>query len=302
MIIVKIAGGLGNQLFKYAAGRALSLKFNTVLKFDLTFFDQPKYHNALRLTKFHFPVEPAQELDWIKLVNRKGNKLIRRLKRMGIKFPPYYRKTHLIENDVMKLVNRKISFLDAHYYIEGWFGNENYFKNYREVLLNEFNMDDMLSKSNKILLHEIVTSNSVAVHIRRGDYLTNRSFNNLTTEYYMKAINFIKDKTDKPFFFFFSDDIQWVKNEFAFLDEAVFVEGNSEHESVFTTKGDIDDLMLMRSCRHNIIANSTFSWWAAWLNTNPDKIIVAPKIWYKNLSAQKKYERSNFVPEQWIKL
>lgn len=302
MIIVKIIGGLGNQLFQYSTGRALALKFNAKLKLDLSFFDEPKYQPSLRLTKFNLPFERADEEDWRYLINAPENKLINLLSRFGVKFSPYHRKTHLIESHVLKIVYQQSQSINRNYYIEGWLGNENYFIEYRNVLLRDLDLDHMLSQTNKELQHRIRTTNSVAVHIRRGDYLTNSYFNYLNQEYYQSCIDYISKHIQCPVFYFFSDDIQWVKNEFCKVPGAVFVDGNSDQDSAYSTSGDISDLMLMRSCKHNIIANSTFSWWGAWLNTNPNKIVIAPKRWYNNLSAQENYECGELVPRTWIKL
>jgi hypothetical protein len=301
MIIVKVIGGLGNQLFQYATGKALALKFNSDLKLDVSFYDDPKYSGSLRLTKFDFPIELAEEYECNGLKNKRGNKFIRLLKHLGIKFPPFYQETHLVESDVMHLFNKESSSLDSKYYIEGWFANENYFKNYRDELLKDFDMDSKLTEPNKALMNEIKRINSVAVHIRRGDYLTNNYFTNLPTEYYFKAINYFCEHIDNPKFYFFSDDIQWVKKEFVTIVGAIFVDSNANLDSANSTSDDISDLMLMRSCKHNIMANSTFSWWGAWLNNNPEKKVVVPKIWFNNLSAQANYENGNFIPAKWIK-
>jgi len=302
MIIVKLAGGLGNQLFQYASGRALSLKFNTQLKLDIRFFEQPKYRKDFRLAKFNLPFQIAEESEYKKLCNLPGNKMIRRLKRMGIKFPPYYRNTHLIEDDIIKLVENKSSVLPSDFYIEGWLANEKYFKNYRQVLIDELNMDHAMSAENLNLREGIKSANAVSVHVRRGDYLTNSYFSNLTRDYYQQAFRWVYENINKPVFYFFSDDIDWVKKEYAFVDEAIFVQGNSLREGTFATHSAIDDLMLMRSCKHNIIANSTFSWWAAWLNTYAEKKVLFPARWFNDAKAQHKFETGNYNPATWIKI
>jgi hypothetical protein len=302
MIVVKVAGGLGNQLFQYAAARALSLKFNTELKLDLRFFDQPKYRKSFQLAPFNLPYIIATEFECKKLSNRPGNKFIKLLKKNGIQFPPYYRPSHLVEDDIMKLLTLNTLKLDSDYYLEGWLGNEMYFKDYRNILLNDLNIDHNLKSHNKKYLSLIEQSNSVSVHIRRGDYLSSAYFNKLSSKYYHDAIQYLQLKIEHPVFFFFSDDIQWVKDNYSYLDHTVFIEGNSKMLGAFSTNGAIDDLMLMRSCKHNIMANSTFSWWGAWMNTNTEKIVVTPQKWYENKKAQLWYETSNFIPGQWVRL
>ena len=302
MIVAKIVGGLGNQLFEYAAARALALHFKTDLKLDLSFFNEPKFKVTYRLDKFNLPFTVATEIDYSKLKNcNKIPKPIRVLKRLGIKIYPYYKKTHIIEQQVLELYKRRKN-INTNYYIEGWLANEIYFKNIRKTLLDELNADYYLKEDNMYLNEEIENNNSVAVHIRRGEYLSNSYFKLLPTSFYENAIKKAKKIFENPTFYFFSDDIKWVKNEFSQVANAVFVDNNSIVQSFYNTVGDIEDLMLMRKCKHQIIANSTFSWWGAWLNKNPSKLVIAPKQWFTNQAAQKRYEKGNLIPKKWIKI
>jgi hypothetical protein len=166
----------------------------------------------------------------------------------------------------------------------------------KELVLNEISKETFKWKS------EIDASNSIAIHVRRGDYMKNPYFYNLETQYYQKAIRFFKEKFSDSQFYFFSDDLQWVRNEFGGKKEYKFVDINNEKIGYFNTIKDTEDLFLISQCKHQIIANSTYSWWGAWLNTNPDKIVITPTKWSNDNEAQKKYEKGDFIPEKWIKI
>ncbi len=137
-------------------------------------------------------------------------------------------------------------------------------------------------------LNSIKNSNSVSLHVRRGDYLKIKNINVLDVDYYMKAVDYIKKNVEKPMFYIFSDDLDWCKNNLGFLNNCNYVD---------LTQTEIDDLKLMSFCQHNIIANSSFSWWGAWLNQNPKKIVIAPKEWLINDPGS-----SNVILSDWIKL
>jgi hypothetical protein len=302
MIIIKIQAGLGNQLFQYATARALSYRYNTDLKVDLSFYNNLKNRNAYRLDKFKLPISIAEISDYDHLKNS-GNipYFFRLLKRLGISISPYYKKTHIVENDILKLFQSGRNLI-GNYYLEGWFFNIHCFQEYRGIIINDLCGSYSLSNDNHSLQNEIKNTNSVAVHIRRGDFLTNAYFKLLPKEYYNNAITLSLDLIEKPVFYFFSNDPKWVKKEFATVPNARFVGNNSVADTDFSTAGDVADLMLIRSCKHQIIANSSFSWWGAWLNENPLKKIFYPAIYYNNSKAQKQYEKNSFIPSDWIKI
>ena len=142
-------------------------------------------------------------------------------------------------------------------------------------------------------LNLIKNKNSVAIHIRRGDYLKNpkaRCFHGILGEdYYKKSISYVKKTVKNPFFFIFSDEVELVKKTFFFFNKKNFI--------FIDTKSTINDLHLMSNCKHFIIANSTFSWWGAWLSKNKHKIILAPKKWVRA-----KISTPDIIPESWIKI
>jgi hypothetical protein len=273
MIIVQATDGLGNQLFQYAIGRKLSLLYKTDLFIDTTHFIGNKHR------KFS-----------LKFFNTKFSE-INNYKRFAIKHPVSFLKLRsgIITNfqeDYTSSVNdfrfTKNSFL------KGYWGNENYFKDIRDVLLSDLQVrNNYESRFFYFLKKEISQDYSVSIHIRRGDYLESRNqaiFLNLDWQYYAQAVELIKSKVLSPKFFIFSDDIQWAKNNLPLqLSDATYINEAKELK-------DFEELMLMSYCSHNIIANSTFSWWAAWLNRNKSKIVIQPKKWYKAKVFQESYE------------
>ena len=136
-------------------------------------------------------------------------------------------------------------------------------------------------------LENIKTTNSVSLHVRRGDYLNLKNIGVLDVDYYKQAVAYIRKNVEKPTFYIFSDDLDWCKKSLGFLDDCIYVD---------RTETEIDDLKLMSCCQHNIIANSSFSWWGAWLNKNPKKTVIAPKSWLLNDP-----DSSNVILSDWVK-
>ena len=281
MIITKIKGGLGNQLFQYAVGRSLALHHKAPLKLDLTIFETYKLHNGYRLDQFEILADIATNDEIVKL---KGGSsvLFSALRKAGL----VKRKSYLKE--------KRSSYFDTsifnnnYVYLDGYWQNELYFSDIRELLLRELVPTISMNDLGFDYLNSIKNSNSVSLHVRRGDYLKIKNINVLDVDYYMKAVDYIKKNVEKPMFYIFSDDLDWCKNNLGFLNNCNYVD---------LTQTEIDDLKLMSFCQHNIIANSSFSWWGAWLNQNPKKIVIAPKEWLINDPGS-----SNVILSDWIKL
>ena len=280
MIIIKIKGGLGNQLFQYAVGRALALHHRSPLKLDLTIFETYKLHRYL-LDQFAIQADIATEDEIIKLKGR-NNVLFSALRKAGL----VKRKSYLKE--------KRSSYFDASVfknddvYLDGYWQNELYFSDIREELVRDLTSISSMSDLGVVYMEGIKKSNSVSLHVRRGNYLNLKNFNVLDIDYYMKAVEYIRKNVEKPTFYIFSDDLEWCKNSLGFLDNCIFVD---------STKTEIDDLKLMSFCKHNIIANSSFSWWGAWLNLNCKKTVIAPKGWLLNDPGS-----SNVILSDWVKL
>jgi hypothetical protein len=287
MIIVKLKGGLGNQLFQYALGRSIALAHHKQVKFDLSWFDrfpQRKY----KLGHFNTEVDIATKIETIAL---------RKWKRKdGKRYLPlnFFRKKealHIEESDY-RFQHKILKVLD-NTYLDGNWQSEKYFKNIENIIREEIILKEVVNENLKQLTQRIQENNSVSLHIRRGDYTTvkvQRVLKLCSPKYYHQAIEFIKHKTKKPTFFVFSDDIEWVKDNIETNTPTIFVSnGNLE---------DYEELMLMSKCKHNIIANSSFSWWGAWLNNNPDKIVITPKEWFND----KNKNINDLIPSHWIKI
>jgi hypothetical protein len=163
-------------------------------------------------------------------------------------------------------------------YLDGYWQNPKYFEIYRKDLLTQIVPVKKLSKNAQKLLSDIENINSISIHIRRGDYASNPKAKNhhgiLPVSYYKKSVENIKSRLNKQIYFIFTDDASWTKTQFTFLNKPIFISDFLNNE--------IEELYLMSRCKHNIIANSTFSWWGAWLNQNKNKLIIAPKSWFKN--------------------
>ena len=280
MIIIKIKGGLGNQLFQYAVGRAVALHHKSPLKLDLTMFKTYELHKYL-LDQFAIQADTATENE-ISELKGGNNLLFSALRKAGL----VKRKSYLKE--------KRSSYFDASVfqnddvYLDGYWQNELYFSGIRELLLRELASISSMSDEGYAYLECIKKSNSVSLHIRRGNYLNLKNVNVLDVDYYIKAVDYLRKSIEKPTFFIFSDDLEWCKNSLGFLDNCVFVD---------RTKTEIDDLKLMSFCQHNIIANSSFSWWGAWLNQNSKKTVIAPKDWLLNDPGS-----SNVILSDWVKL
>ena len=281
MIITKIKGGLGNQLFQYAMGRSLALYHKAPLKLDLTIFENYKLHNGYRLDQFEIQADIATNNEIVKLKGGSGM-LYSALRKAGlVKRKSYFKEKRSSYFDISIFNNNYV-------YLDGYWQNELYFSNIRELLLTELAPINSMNDLGFDYLNSIKNSNSVSLHVRRGDYLNIKNINVLDVDYYMKAVDYIKKNVEKPAFYIFSDDLDWCKNSLGFLDNCIYVD---------LTQTEIDDLKLMSFCQHNIIANSSFSWWGAWLNQNPKKIVIAPKDWLINDPGS-----SNVILSDWVKL
>ena len=176
--------------------------------------------------------------------------------------------------------NRSLFQCSKNTFLEGYFQSEKYFKNYEDILRNDFKIKKTIQKSNLVLLKKIDAASSVSVHVRRGDYVSDLDTRNhhgaLGFDYYSTSIKLIDKKITDPVFFIFSDEPQLVEKNLSFPFPFTIISGNI-NEFCY------EDLLLMSRCRHHIIANSSFSWWGAWLDARPNKIVIAPKKWFANL-------------------
>jgi hypothetical protein len=300
MIIVKLIGGLGNQLFQYAAGRQLAELNSTILKLDISGFEEYKLHRyALHSFEIWQHIATIEEIEAFKKVQTKSTALISKIgKRLNYSINPtldFYRNVKVI-NESNLMFNSDVLELKGNIYMNGYWQSERYFSDIRNILLKEFTIKHKQDFTNLELSKQICNTESVSLHIRRGDYISSQLTNQIhgvcSMEYYQKAINEIVKKISNCHFYIFSDDHHWVRENFRLDYPMTMVDNN--------TTTNYEDIRLMSQCRHNIIANSSFSWWGAWLNTNSEKIVIAPKKWFADDVKNK--ETKYLVPETWIRI
>jgi len=281
-------GGLGNQMFQYAAAMALAKKRDIPVKFD---FDDP-YKFAKRKYNLNvFAIEPA--FATTRELNRSKPKR-RWAKRWWMLLGKDHRNKLFQEKKDYHYDPAFFTCADGSY-VSGFWQNYRYFSGIADDVRAAFQVKNPPSKANADWLDKINNSNSVSVHIRRGDYVhvakTNTLHGICSMEYYMQAINLMVDKIDNPSFFFFSDDMDWVKENISIAATTYFVDANDDAHNY-------EDMRLMSHCKHHIIANSSFSWWGAWLNPNENKIVVAPKQWINRTDI----DTNELIPDTWIRL
>lgn len=284
-------GGLGNQLFQYSAAYALAKEKKDIVLFDVSYYSK----QSLRSFKInHLSLDfnecfPNDRLP--RFIRSTNNRYINYLLRLFKISTIGNKKEFIALIDVGNITYKKFKTINGkNIYLDGYFLSEGFFAKYRTELLRQIAQNYKLTDKYYSLLNEIKKTDSVAVHIRRGDFLKKgykkKSHYSLGESYYWRSLSYISSKITKPTFYFFSDDINWAKKTFGEKKEFVFVSLDTEHP-------DIDEMMLMSNCKHMISANSTFSWWAAWLNKNPNPIILVPK---------KRYGPKQMVPDRWIRI
>jgi len=303
MVISHILGGLGNQMFQYAVGRAISLRSKEKLKLDISSFDSYELRKY-ELDVFNIDAEIAtnEEVSLVKfdppgvsggiikkiLAGGVVKKIFRRLMLMISPKPRIYNEKYYHYNPNAAKINYSV-------YLNGYWQSEKYFLEYEDIIRQDFTLKYKLSNESARYEQIINDSTSIGLHVRRGDYVNNPSTNDYhgicSLDYYKKAVSIINDSNINPCFFIFSDDLAWVKENFEFIENKVFIELGEEIP-------DYEELYLLSQCKHNIIANSSFSWWGAWLNQNPDKIVIAPEQWF----ADTLLDTSDLIPKSWIRI
>ena len=288
MVIVRIFDGLGNQLFQYAFARMLQEQNIEVYldtkkgyeQYFTKFRNHAKRVNKLYKFQIHVNEAPNNYLKNYSFFKQEGikDKLLYYMATHRMWINNYWQATEI--NEGISIHNLK----SGNFYLNGWFQDEELFKDIRLQLLKEIRPKKkiIISKELRQLLQE---DELVSVHIRRGDYV--KISNTLSDRYYRDAFERMEEKYNNPKYLFFSDDINWVKGKYSDMPNMFFISDYGLFE-------DYEELMIMSSCKSNIIANSTFSWWGAWLNQNPDKMVIAPKKWF--------YTQKNIVPKSWVKI
>ena len=272
MKIVNLLGGLGNQMFEYAMYMALKKSHpNEKVLCSTRCFRGYGLHNGLEISRI-FGVD-IDEASWWQLCKLAYPFFNYKMWQVMLHFLPK-RKSMTSGTTQIKFNFSEVTRDDSVFY-DGYWQNEGFFRHIREDVLASYSFPILNDERNIKLAEKLTVRNSVSIHIRRGDYLKNPIWCVCTPEYYKKSIEYIKSKDNIDLFCVFSDDIQWCKEnlqEMAGNVEMAFVDWNIGQQSFC-------DMHLMTYCKHNIIANSSFSWWGAWLGQREGKIVVAPKVW-----------------------
>jgi hypothetical protein len=294
MIIVRLIGGLGNHMFQYAVGRVLSLKWHSDLYLDITQLINPPQNitpRSYELDNFNIKAAVASK-DLLKQVPLSRKDMFRiGLQRIFSRAPIF----HYVKEQTVDF-DRRILSLPDNVYLDGNWQSEKYFSGISDIIREEFQILSNPSESNQKMLEKIQECNSVSIHIRRGDYISNPKTHRIhfvcNEEYYRKAKEIILKQIENPHFFIFSDDPIWAQNNIVPDASVTYISHNTGIQSN-------EDLRLMLHCQHHIIANSSFSWWGAWLGKKPGQVVVAPGRWF---TSEEEHNMNDRIPKKWIRL
>lgn len=285
MIIVNLKGGLGNQMFQYAFGRKLSIAKKFELKLDKTGYDRNRYRSyGLGIFKLQSDFATDNEIKNLKYPYDLVSKGWRwfKFKILRLQYIGWFPKMLDVKDKS---------------YLDGFWQSYKYFDDIRDTLIKDFSLKIPLEETHLEIVEKISSVNSVSLSVRRTDYLLPANFKMMgvcSENYYQKAIELIESKVENPNFFIFTDDVDWVKNNIKINHPVTYISELSKDKPLT----DYQELILASKCQHNIIANSSFSWWGAWLNTNPDKIVIAPDKWFNNDSIK----IDDIIPPTWTKI
>lgn len=291
MVVSHIIGGLGNQMFQYAAARSLALQHGTALALDISGFADYALHQGFELSRvFNCSAEIATERDLRNILGWQHSSFVRRqltrprlesLRCKGLVVEPHF---HYWSG---------LSEVAPESYLIGYWQSEKYFSNVEPQIRRDFTFRTPMNSINASIAAQIPAVNAVSLHIRRGDYVSDAkaaaTHGLCSIDYYQEAIRYISSKTPDPHFFIFSDDIEWAKENLHIDCHHQYINHNHGSESY-------NDMRLMSMCRHHIIANSSFSWWGAWLNPSSNKLVITPNNWF----ARNEKTTSDLIPSTWI--
>lgn len=252
-----LQGGLGNYLFQIAVAFSISKRDSKILKIDIS-----------DISIIHSPLELYT------------NNILRKINFDNINHFDFIHRTHHVP-----ITYVDIPVISGNIKLDGYYQNEKYFKEFKNDIFDLYDIDTETENYLNQKYSTISFENTCSIHVRRGNYVAKQNFHPLqTVDYYKKAIEIIGES---KLFLIFSDDIEWCKNNLDFINNKIFITGNLDYQ----------DLYLMSKCENNIIANSTFSWWGAYLNKNNNKKVIFPSFWFNNGP-----DSSEIGAENWIKL
>jgi len=293
MIISRLMGGLGNQMFQFAAARALALTQKSLLKLDVSELLQGSHHQGFQLLDiFAGKFEMATATDVAAVLGRWRSS-------------PFFK--YFLSKPMGRAFRSSIYISEPHFqywpglrhtntsaYMSGYWQSERYFLDCAQAIRDDFSFKPYMTSQNTALADQIRQSNAVSLHVRRGDYvsspITAAHHGVCSVAYYQNAIQHIVDKVGQVVLYIFSDDTEWVRDNLKVNVPCVYVDHNRGPASYV-------DMQLMSLCKHHIIANSSFSWWGAWLNPSAEKIVVAPTNWFA-----KPMPTQDLLPAPWVRL
>jgi hypothetical protein len=291
MIIQKINWWLGNQMFQYAFIKSLSIRNKIDFRLDISWSNT--YLRKYELEIFNIDKKYSRTADLpfyerlffnSKIANFITSKIIYFFKKYNHNH--HIEKQYNYDDDFMKIKT---------WYVEWFFQTEKYFIDFEEIIRKDFEFIKPINERNSNILSIITSVNSVSIHVRRWDYISNNKTNQFhwtcSVDYYLNAIKKIRAKISNPIFFIFSDDIEWAKLNITVDSECFYIDWNNNLDG-------FEDMRLMSFCKHNIIANSSFSWWWAWLNKNIEKIVIWPQNWFNDNSMN----TEDIMPKNWIRI
>lgn len=302
MIVVRLSDGLGNQMFQYAMGRKLAEELNTDLRFDTRWYDENYDGNGpdrtLTLNEFNLSLQPASTQDirtviGLGTVSTPAARFVSRFApRLAGKFLNYYRE--ILDQPRgnsdswphRRRYSSRLLSIEDDAYLHGYWQSPGYFESIKSQLERDFSVTGLRGQ-NASVHEEIAESESVGIHVRRGDFV--EYGNTLPQEYYEEAISIIESQIDNPEYYVFSNGIEWARKNLP-VEEATYVDWNDGST-------DYIDLYLLSQCRHTIMANSTFSWWGSWLHEESNDVVVTPSKWWN--ASEPVDEMWDFIPNHW---
>lgn len=294
MKIVKFKGGLGNQMFQYAFAKNIEMVTGEEVKFDISAFDTRKNDDVRKPRIFNFKISEKiatkSQIEEVCRIDHNSDLLSFKYK-FGVQIENIINPDYFFRRDCKYFPVEKIA---KYKYYDGYWQSWRYVDAVKDKLKQEFIPKKKISLKGSLLAEKLKKQNSVFVGIRKGDYSSSwkvrRKYGEFGSDYYLKAMNYLCSLVENPIFYIFSNDIEWVKKNMKFDKYEIHYRDDEDQVS------DFEEMIIMSSCQYSIIVNSTFYWWGAWLNNNPQKIVIAPNKWFTN------GWRDEIVYPNWIKL
>jgi hypothetical protein len=292
MVIIRLKGGMGNQMFQYAFGLRAARALGTELQVDLSLLldrargDDHVYRDY-DLTIFEVPHQfLVNPMVLRTLYATKSSKICKATRKWLARGRNYVREPHFeVSKSILQQPKNNTIY-------EGWWQSERYFSDISEEVRNIFTFVNPILKTSESLFTTIKNTNSICLNVRRTDFLKVDDLNTTTKDYFLNAAKQMANLVDNPHFFIFSDDVEWCAENLNLAHPTTLVDHSHKGEKFGNY------LQLMKACQHFIIPNSSFAWWAVWLNENKDKNVIAPKNWFNS----SQYDTSDLVPDNWIRL